>query len=135
MRYFFILMMSMSAFSMDNQKIVEDFYKQAFVNGNVTEAIKYLHEDYIQHNPKVATGKAGFLAAFKNFDPTKYTFSIKRVIAHKNMVMLHTHAKKGKNDNGTAVVDIFRVEEGKITEHWDVMQDVPDITVHSNTMF
>ena len=120
-----------------NKQIVKEFYQQAFINGNLDKAVELLHKDYKQHNPKVATGKIGFINAFKGFDPSGYSFSIKRAISENDLVVLHIHVKdKNKpQDRGRAVVDIFRVNKGKITEHWDVAQSVPEIKAHTNTMF
>lgn len=120
-----------------NESIVREFYSQAFIEGNTNKAIKLLHVDYKQHNPRVATGKQGFIDAFKGFDPSPYSFSIKRSISEDDLVVLHIDVKKKNNpkDRGRAVVDIFRVNNGLITEHWDVSQAVPVIKAHTNTMF
>lgn len=139
MKILLVLMtlMSWPALAETNETIVRDFYTHAFINGNVSKATKLLHEDYKQHNPKVATGKMGFIKAFKGFDPSPYSFSIKRAISENDLVVLHIHVKKKNNpkDLGRAVVDIFRVNNGLITEHWDVSQAVPVIKAHKNTMF
>jgi predicted SnoaL-like aldol condensation-catalyzing enzyme len=122
-----------------NKEIVTKFYTEAFINGNTEKAVELLHTDYKQHNPRVKTGKIGFINAFKSFDTAVYKFEIKRVISEGDLVMLHIHVqnkfKKTKKDFGRAVIDIFRVKNGLITEHWDVAQKVPEITVHKNTMF
>lgn len=139
MKILIILMtlMSWPVMAKTNKQIVKEFYQLAFIEGKVEKAVKLLHEDYKQHNPKVATGKSGFINAFKGFDPTGYSFSIKRAISEDDLVVLHIHVKhKNKpQDRGRAVVDIFRVNNGKITEHWDVAQSVPEIKAHNNTMF
>jgi predicted SnoaL-like aldol condensation-catalyzing enzyme len=57
------------------------------------------------------------------------------MIAEGDLVVLHVHTKRDEHDRGKAVVDIFRVENGKIVEHWDVIQDVPEKAANSNTMF
>lgn len=139
MKLLLILMslMSWPTLASNNETIVKEFYNQAFIQGNVTEAVKLLHKDYKQHNPNVATGKTGFINAFKGFDVTPYSFSIKRAISEDDLVVLHIHVtkKNDPNDLGRAVVDIFRVNNGLITEHWDVAQAVPKIEAHNNTMF
>ena len=60
---------------------------------------------------------------------------IKRVVAEGDLVMLHVHSVREPGQRGRAIVDIFRVENGKIVEHWDVIQDVPDKSANTNTMF
>jgi predicted SnoaL-like aldol condensation-catalyzing enzyme len=132
-------MISFSALGNTNNEIVTKFYNEAFINGNINNAVKFLHHSYIQHNPKVKSGKAGFIEVFEDFDPSKYHFEIKRTIAEGELVMLHVHvrnvSKVDNKDLGRAVIDIFRVKGGLITEHWDVSQKIPEITVHKNTMF
>jgi len=60
---------------------------------------------------------------------------IKRAVAEGDLVFLHVHAKSSETDRGMAVVDIFRVENGKVVEHWDVVQPIPEKANNSNTMF
>lgn len=121
-----------------NKKIVREFYEMAFVHHLPKDAAeKYLAPTYIQHNPNVETGRQPFIDFFVPFfksNPNARA-DIKRVIAEGDLVVLHVHSKAGKDDRGRAVVDIFRVENGKILEHWDVMQAVPEKAAHKNTMF
>jgi predicted SnoaL-like aldol condensation-catalyzing enzyme len=60
---------------------------------------------------------------------------IKRVIAEGDLVAVHNHVTQNPKDLGRAVVDIFRVQDGKVVEHWDVVQSVPEKAMNSNTMF
>ncbi|CAB4929078.1 unannotated protein [freshwater metagenome] len=99
---------------------------------------EYMGDEYIQHNPMAPDGKDGFLAFFKGFLPTVPDFhsEIKRVIAEGDIVVIHHHVKFTKDELGTAVVDIFRMDENyKVVEHWDVLQPVPEEAANSNTMF
>lgn len=123
------------------EKIVVDFYDKIFVqhNGDVRKvAMKYVHEDYIQHNPWVATGREPFITAFSRVvkkRPASYQTVIKRVITSGDYVVLHVHAfNTAKDEAGSAGVDIFRVENGKIVEHWDVWQKIPENMPHKNGM-
>ena len=61
--------------------------------------------------------------------------TIKRVVAEGDLVVLHVHSTQNAQDGGEAVVDIFRVEQGKIVEHWDVIQTIPAESANRNTMF
>jgi len=60
---------------------------------------------------------------------------IQRMVAEGDLVVTHSHLTTGPQDRGSAVMDIFRLEQGKIVEHWDVMQPVPETSANDNTMF
>lgn len=121
-----------------NKKTVTEFYELAFNQHKPTEAAKkYFGGKYIQHNPMVPNGAAAFYDYFEGFYKThpKAHVKIHRVIAEGDLVVLHLHSKADDQDLGRAVVDIFRLENGKIVEHFDVAQAVPAKTANGNTMF
>ena len=94
-------------------------------------------KEYIQHSPHVKDGREEVLNVFRNrFE--KYpniSSSIKRSAASEDLVWLHQHVKRTEDDLGTAVVNIFRMKNGKFVEHWNVVQRVPEISKNQNTMF
>lgn len=121
-----------------NKKIVTDFYEGVFLKHKVKEySDRYIGAQYIQHNPHVPNGKAPFVDYFTGYfkENPEAQNVIKRVIADKDLVVLHVHSKQNKADRGVAIVDIFRLENGKIVEHWDVQQAIPEQSANTNTMF
>ena len=106
----------------ENKEIAQAFYEMAFNQHEPAKAaMKYLSEDYIQHNPYVGTGRKAFIEAFANEPKGKKNTStniFKRFIAEDDLVVMHIHKKKTADDVGVAGVDIFRIKDGKITEHW-----------------
>lgn len=121
-----------------NKKIVTDFYEGVFLQHQVKAfADLYIGDRYIQHNPHVPDGKAPFVDYFTGYfkENPQAKSVIKRAVAEDDLVFVHVHSKQNEQDRGVAVVDIFRVENGKIVEHWDVHQDVPATSANTNTMF
>jgi predicted SnoaL-like aldol condensation-catalyzing enzyme len=121
-----------------NKEIVIAFYNLIFRDHKLVEAFeKYGSDKYIQHNPRVPDGKDAlinyFTPYFKSNPESKS--EIKRAVAEGDLVWLHVQSKKNAGDRGRAIVDIFRLEKGKVVEHWDVVQDIPDNPANSNTMF
>jgi predicted SnoaL-like aldol condensation-catalyzing enzyme len=120
-----------------NKKTVLEFYEAGLNKKDFDAASKYFGPKYIQHNPGAPDGIEGF-KTFVNFLRTKFPNShseIKKVFADGDYVILHVHAVREPGTLGRAIVDIFRLENGKIVEHWDVAQDIPEKMPHNNGMF
>lgn len=120
-----------------NKKNAIAFYKIAF-EGNAQEAVeKYLGSEYIQHNPEVADGPQGFIDYFDRLHKKYPNKSVEfvRCIAEGNQVALHTHQVwPGVAEYVT--MDFFRFDEnGKIVEHWDAIQTIPEKSANPNTMY
>jgi predicted SnoaL-like aldol condensation-catalyzing enzyme len=100
-------------------------------------AVEYLAPEYHQHNPTIPSGSAGLREMFGAFFQQTPTLIVERhrVIAEGNIVAIHARYRLNPEDRGQSVVDIFRVLNGKIVEHWDVIQAVPETSANDNTMF
>ena len=120
-----------------NEKTVLEFYEAGLNRKDFDAAAKFFGSRYVQHNPTAPDGIEGF-KAFLNFLREKFPDSrseIKRSCAEGDYVILHVHSVREKGTRGRAIVDIFKLEDGKIVEHWDVVQDVPEKAANSNGMF
>jgi len=122
----------------ENKKIVVGFYQKALFEGDVETAIHlYGGKTYTQHTPFAADGFDG-LRNYVKWIATNYPNTrgqIMRVFADGDYVLLHCHYTGFFGENGNAIIDIFRVEAGKVVEHWDVIQPIPESADNANTMF
>lgn len=120
-----------------NRALVVEFYDQFFNAHKVEQAARVVADDYIQHNPDVPDGKAPFVGYYTGFfkENPESRARIVRSATADDLVYLHVHSTNGPDDRGEAVIDIFRVDNGMIVEHWDVIQDVPAEAANDNTMF
>ena len=119
------------------QKVIA-FMDTVFNKKQVKEGFdKYVGDKYIQHNPIAPDGKEAAVEvlgkALQALPGWNYEF--KHAYVDGDIVVLHSHVRMKADDRGMAVVDIFRFEKGKIVEHWDVVQPIPEKSANNNTMF
>ena len=120
-----------------NKKTVLEFYDAGLNRKDFDAAAKFFGPRYIQHNPMAPDGPEGF-KGLVNFLREKFPDSrseIKRSFAEGDYVILHVHSVREQGNRGRAIVDIFRLEDGKIVEHWDVVQEIPEKAANGNGMF
>ena len=121
-----------------NKQTVLAYLNTAFNEKKPAEAVeKYGGSHYIQHNPQAPDGFEAFIqfagGFLEQFPQT--SFDIKRAVAEGDLVVTHSLLKTSPGDRGTAVADFFRLEDGKVVEHWDVMQPIPESAANDHPMF
>jgi predicted SnoaL-like aldol condensation-catalyzing enzyme len=121
-----------------NKQTVLDFYEVGLNQKDFHAAAKLLGDTYVQHNPRIADGIEGFEAFLATLrqDFPDLKAEVKRLFADGDHVIAHVYGVRVPGQPGTAIVDIFRLDgNGRIVEHWDVMQPVPDTSANPNGMF
>lgn len=136
----------MSTSTEENKELVRGFLNELLTNGPDAAFDKYMDPDnYIQHNPRLAGGKAGFLEFGRNVALCKgFTFEIRRMAAEDDLVWMQSESTGFHwSDEPDPVdpaslrhvwIDIFRVQNGKLVEHWDIFQRIPPYTANGNDM-
>ena len=119
-----------------NKEIVKNFYDLIINKKDFETARQYMGHRYKQHNPLVKDYPEGLkeLIEFLKINYPEARSEIKRIIAEGDYVAIHVHSIRSPKIQ-RAIVDIFRLENGKIDEHWDVIQDIPETSANSNGMF
>ncbi|STZ75415.1 nuclear transport factor 2 family protein [Bergeriella denitrificans] len=120
-----------------NRRTVTDFYESVFVKRDLSTIDRYIGEPYIQHSPGLPDGRAALhkiLPALFQKEPERSNRII-RTAADGDLVWLHAVVKSHPQDRGRVLVEIYRLENGKIVEHWDVIQAIPETTVGSHTVY
>jgi predicted SnoaL-like aldol condensation-catalyzing enzyme len=123
-----------------NKKNVVEFYNAVLNEKNFDKAATYVGATYIQHNPIGADGLDG-IKGFIGFLKAKFPNNkseIKRVFADGNYVIVHVHAVREPGQRGNAIFDLFRLDDnGKVVEHWDAVQPIPEPekALNKNGMF
>lgn len=121
-----------------NKQTVLAYLDTAFNGKRPAEAVeKYGGPHHIQHNPQSPDGFEGFIGFITGFAEQfpQSSLDIKRAVAEGDSVVTHSLMKTSPEDRGTAVADFFRLEDGKIVEHWDVLQPVPEAAANDHPMF
>jgi predicted SnoaL-like aldol condensation-catalyzing enzyme len=117
-----------------NKRTVVEFYELAFNGKEPEQAVqKYVGPEYIQHNPQAPDGPEAFIGFVRAFPQA--SVDIRRVFADGDIVITHSLLKFTPDDPGTVAADFFRLEDGKVVEHWDVLQPFPEESANPHPMF
>lgn len=120
-----------------NKKLVLAFYAKMIGEKDPEAARAFMADPYVQHSPYAQDGFEGVAAFARQFkrDFPQHTYDVHKVIAEGDYVVLHLHGRNGLSPHGEAVVDMFRVKDGKVCEHWDVIQSLPEKSENPNGPF
>ncbi len=120
-----------------NKRVVVDYYETAFAGDPEKAVVDHFGPHYVQHNPQAQDGPEAFIGFvhWLRAENPELRLEIKRVIADGDLVATHSHLILTPGQPGRALADFFRLEDGKVVEHWDVIQDVPTESVNDNSMF
>lgn len=121
----------------DNRRIIEDFARLFYVERDVRQAFEtYVAPDYVQHNPGVPDGREAAIALLQPmFSDPKHSFEVRKIIVDGDLAAIHIFAKPDPAARGAAVADFYRLKDGKIVEHWDVIQPIPEKSANAHPMF
>jgi len=121
-----------------NKQTVVSFYETAFNDHQPEVAVeKYVGARYLQHNPLASDGAEAFIEFVRGYSAQfpALCVDIRTVLAEGDLVVTHGLITTDSEDRGTVAVDIFRIEEGRIVEHWDVLQPFPETSANAHPMF
>ncbi len=120
-----------------NKELVMRFLKEFLIEHKFEVLDELLGPTYTQHNPVIDDSKEGLIAFFQDFwkKYPKPAYFLKRVLAENDLVAIHYHWIPEEGVFERAIVDIFRIENGKLVEHWDVVQPMPEKSISKHPMF
>ncbi|MET4083896.1 putative SnoaL-like aldol condensation-catalyzing enzyme [Pedobacter sp. UYP30] len=122
---------------MTNQQLITEFYEIFYNEKNIIKAKEMMKENFINHHPHVPAGADSTIYAITNYvfnaNPD-FRVYIKKIISEGDFVWIYCFIKHNKNDKGSMAVDIWRIEDGKLAELWDVVQQIPD-GINATSMF
>jgi predicted SnoaL-like aldol condensation-catalyzing enzyme len=120
-----------------NKRVVRAFYEEAFAGDPEGAVERYVGDRYTQHNPQAADGPEAFIGFVRWYrgEYPQLALDIRRVVAEGDIVVTHSLITTSPEDPGTVAADLFRVEDGKVVEHWDVLQPFPTESANEHPMF
>jgi len=120
-----------------NREIVKRFVDLFYRQKDVRQAfMTFVSQNYVQHNPNIPDGREAAIEFLEPmFSSPDSQFDVKRILVDGDLAAVHLHGQARKGEPGGAVVDLFRMENGLIVEHWDVLQPIPKQALNPHPMF
>ena len=126
-----------SAIEQTNLDICTRMYHEMLFKFDATLIDRYIAADYVQHSTAASEGREGLRAFFENraehFPDVRMRIMAR--FADGDFTIFHIHTVREAGDPGMTIIDIFRMEEGMVREHWEVLQDIPRVLPHGNGIF
>lgn len=119
-----------------NKQLATKAYQRIFGDQDISAIDEYIGKDFIQHNPTIADGPEGIKALLKMLSSQgvpKQKINFKHAAAEKDIVFLHSRYEMAGKE--WRFIDIYRIENDKLVEHWDAMMPMPDERANNNPMF
>lgn len=112
-------------------------YHEMLFRFDASRIDEFLADDYIQHSTAASEGKEGLRAFFTDRAGRfgDISFAIKASFVDGDFTIFHIHTVRFPGDPGMSIIDYFRLEDGKVKEHWEVLQEIPEVLPHSNGIF
>jgi predicted SnoaL-like aldol condensation-catalyzing enzyme len=120
-----------------NAQMILDLFNKVLIPMDKTLVDTFIAEDYLQHSSLAEPGRDALKRwlDFVRVESPEATQKIYRIFAEDDHVITHQHVMRWPGDSGFAVMDIFRIADGKVVEHWDVVQEISNAPVNPNSMF
>jgi predicted SnoaL-like aldol condensation-catalyzing enzyme len=120
-----------------NRAVIEDFVELFYRRRDVRLAFeRHVAPEYVQHNPGIADGRDAAIEALDpKFSAAGFRADVKLVLVDGDFAAIHVHARSAPDERGGAVADLYRLAGGRIVEHWDVLQPVPEVADNEHPMF
>jgi len=121
----------------ERRRFVLEMYEKVLIAMDSSAVDRFIAPDYVQHSGLAEPGVAGLKAWLDHvkIESPDARQEIKRSFVDGDHVIVHTHVMRWPGDRGLAVADFFRLEDGLITEHWDVIQEIPEHSPNPNGLF
>lgn len=120
-----------------NLALIEGLYRDVLIAQDATRVDDYIAADYIQHSALAPPGREALKDWLRHIriESPEAEQTVHRLIADDDFVVAHVHVRRWPGDRGLAVMDMYRIADGRVAEHWEAIQDVPEVSPNPTSMF